>query len=130
MCSLILCIKHCPLHTDSAHLEIPLRKGSRGVFLTKGPKQRGICGDVRASSGDDKSRQLLPFSPGGHIPSGLNGKVKSARLLMDGLCFYRVLGLYRLTVYFPKCLGDCNTEAGTCVLTLIVPKTAQRCQVL
>ena len=61
MCSLKLCKTHCPLHTDSAHLGILLQKGSSCILLTKGPKQRGICGDVQASLADDKSRQLLPL---------------------------------------------------------------------
>lgn len=106
-----------------------LQKGGSGICLTEGPEQRGICGDVGVSSADDKSRQLLLLLTWGHTLSGLNGKVKSAHLLMDGLCFCRVLCLHRLTVYFPKCLGDCNTEAGTCVLTLTVPKMAQRSRV-
>lgn len=53
-----LCLKHCPLHTDSAPLELLLQKDS-GPFLAKGPEQRGACGDVQESFADDKSGQLL-----------------------------------------------------------------------
>lgn len=76
-----------------------------------------------------KADNYFPYSPGGRMLSGLNGEVKSAHLLMYGVCFYRVLCNHGLTVCFPKLLGDCNTGAGTCVLTLVVPEVAQRSQV-
>lgn len=105
ICTLKFYVKHHPAHADSAHLEMVLQEGSRGIFLIRGPKQRGTHGDVQESFADDKS------SPGDHLLSGLNGKVRSAHLLMDGLCFSWALIPHRLTVYFPKYLGDHNTEA-------------------
>lgn len=114
MCSLKSCIKHCPFHTNSAHLEILLQKGGRASSLPRDQNKEVFVVMYRRHLQMTKADNYFPDSPGGHIPPGLNGKAKSAHLLMDRLCFYPVLCLHRLTVYFPKCLGDCNTEAGMC----------------